>query len=57
MKNFLLFIGLSGTMYCSAQYVDIEGSKTVYTGNLEQLKTHEPPEWYSNQVTNKTVNK
>ncbi len=32
----------------TAQYVDISEGKMVYSGDLEQLKSHESPEWFNN---------
>ena len=44
--SLLVFFGI--TVMSTAQYVDINGEKTVYTGELEQLKSHKSPEWFNN---------
>ncbi len=47
MKNFSFFLCLIAMISGTAQYVDIGDSQTVYTGDLEQLKTHRSPEWFN----------
>ncbi|MGN7515832.1 MAG: alpha-L-fucosidase [Allomuricauda sp.] len=49
MKNtVLIWIFITCWNYMGlAQYVDISGEQQVYTGDLEQLKTHESPDWFN----------
>lgn len=48
MKNTILAWILIICCYNSfAQYIDISGEHQVYTGDLDQLKTHESPEWFN----------
>lgn len=47
-RRIIYFLFLIHTISSISQYVDIEGNQTVYSDNLEQLRTHDSPEWFNN---------
>lgn len=47
IKRLMLLVCTAFSVTMTAQFVNIEKLETVYTGDLEQLMTHESPKWFN----------